>query len=63
MGRGKSKLKKQTQNTSRSYDAGGNNGYSTKPSKSRIDNALAKTKGYDSLTKNEKENRGRKKKK
>lgn len=61
MGGGKSKLKSKQRDNSRAYrsNAGGNNNYERK----RKDNTLAKTKGYDELTKNTKEERGRKKKK
>ena len=64
MGVGKSKLKSTKRDNSKAYrsNAGGNNGYSTKPSEERL-SVLNKTKGYDEVTKNKEEKRGRKKKK
>lgn len=61
MGGGKSKLKAKQRDNSRAYrsNAGGNGNYERK----HTDNTLAETKGYDDLTENTKENRGRKKKK
>ena len=56
-----SKLKKTEQNNSHSYVARSSNNQTVDTRKYEI--VLAKTKGYDALTKNDKEKRGRKKKK
>lgn len=64
MGVGKSKIKAKKRDNSKAYrsNAGGNNGYNTKASETRL-SVLNKTKGYDQLDKNKEENRGRNKKK
>lgn len=63
MGGGKSKLKSKKRDNSRAYRSSAGGDKNAVDRRKTGDYTLAKTKGYDNLTANKEENRGRKKKK